>query len=248
RGIENETRTPSPMVNAEIYAACIADAMRAQALALPEKTRWLINDYCETLDFLALSDRVIVECGEWLRENGITDDLLGEWLMENRPWVEQRIARQVVGRFKMPGWSAEATAEKDGSIIDLAFDHGLRVCSGSDSASLYLQWKIGKGFALHAIAGDYPNSPPGSVRLMNWLFDRAKVRLREHWKGRKDAVFSGRPGKKSVMVGRAVATTWSCEEILDKLQIELPALEGLAKEVVAELKAEFGGGQAPSVS
>jgi hypothetical protein len=75
--------------------------------------------------------------------------------------------------------------------------------------------------------------------LMNSLFSKAQEKLRARWTGRNGTDFSGRPGKKSVMVRTLVAETWSCEEIMKILQAEIPDLEKLAKEVVAELKAEI---------
>lgn len=226
-----------PIVDGRVYRECIIEAAAISAAELPEKTRWLIHDYCETLEFLGLCDRVIVECGEWLRCNEHCHEV-AKWKQEHGNWIELRIAREIAHRSRafMQGWTPNAFPTKDGSIAQFSLNTDeLDLSSSGDSASLLLQWKVGRGLELVAIA----ECTQGSIALMNLLFGKARDRLSTVWKSRKLAEFSGRLGKKSATVGRLPAVIWNITKILETLQQELPTLDKLAREVVNEAKAEL---------
>jgi hypothetical protein len=108
RGVDDDAQPATPLLNGEVYRECIAEALSHSALNLPEKTRWLISDYCDTLRFLALCDKVITACGEWLRYEWLgkyahRDELIGGWLTDNLAWVQQRVARDIARKSKKQG-------------------------------------------------------------------------------------------------------------------------------------------------
>ncbi len=245
------------VIGAAQLGMALADSVFADT---PSRLRHFINDYRRSVAYLELRDTLVLECvgaaalheaaarvgeaqGVLLGHSSVDVPAMhaavARWEKLEWRWEQRRIAREVqrsLSRTLPPfAWRVSTNDDATGTAVDLWLRAD--VLNLTPGTQLFVKWRVGSGFAVHADARKLGKAGPSELRAIRKRFRPA---LRAGLGRHGQPVESNKPGKTGAILAIADSRMEWAHIAARICDLSKQALDAMAAAAVGVDIAEVG--------